>query len=220
MASGHLLLYNFTGLEQGVARVAEKPTSSTPSSSMPKISWLPTATGQTRSGMPWTATWPGGRPRRARPLVQDTLTPEGDEGLYDFSVPVIVDNRRWGTARVGLSQRRMQSEIRQTRFELGVLTAHHHRGRRGGRRPGGAPDRATRPASGRWGDGHLARRAEPAYRADDPGRDRAAGRSPSTTWRPSSPSNGTRSKPLTPSCGSASRSWPISRATRTTSSPR
>jgi two-component system sensor histidine kinase AtoS len=56
-----------------------------------------------------------------RPLVQDTRSAE-EAGLYDFSVPVIVDNRRWGTARVGLSQKRMESEIRQTRLELGVLT--------------------------------------------------------------------------------------------------
>ena len=58
----------------------------------------------------------------SEPLMQDAVEAEGD-GLYDFSVPVIVDDRRWGTARVGLSQERMRSEIRQTRLELGVLTA-------------------------------------------------------------------------------------------------
>ena len=121
MASGHLLLYNFTGLEQGVARVAREADVVyaivlDAEHLVAAHSHRPDTVGQALSGdVARLAT------EAVRPLVQDTRSAE-DAGLYDFSVPVIVDNRRWGTARVGLSQRRMESEIRQTRLELGVLT--------------------------------------------------------------------------------------------------
>ena len=49
------------------------------------------------------------------------LAPSG-EAIYDFAMPVVVDRRRWGTVRVGLSKRRMEAEIRRTRFELFGLT--------------------------------------------------------------------------------------------------
>ena len=121
MASGHLLLYNFTGLEQGVARVAREADVVyaivlDAEHLVAAHSHRPDMVGQALSGdVARLAT------EAVRPLVQDTRSAE-EAGLYDFSVPVIVDNRRWGTARVGLSQRRMESEIRQTRLELGVLT--------------------------------------------------------------------------------------------------
>ncbi len=121
MASGHLLLYNFTGLEQGVARVAREADVVYAivldgDNLVAAHSHRPDTVGQALSGdVARLAT------EAVRPLVQDTRSAE-DAGLYDFSVPVIVDNRRWGTARVGLSQKRMESEIRQTRLELGVLT--------------------------------------------------------------------------------------------------
>lgn len=122
MASGHLLLYNFTGLEQGVARVARE--ADVVYAIVLDADHLVAA----HSHRPDTVghALPGDVARRAteapRPLVQEALAPEGGEGLYDFSVPVMVDDRRWGTARVGLSQRRMASEIRQTRLELALLT--------------------------------------------------------------------------------------------------
>ena len=121
MASGHLLLYNFTGLEQGVARVAREADVVYAivldgDNLVAAHSHRPDTVGQALSGdVARLAT------EAVRPLVQSTRSAEG-AGLYDFSVPVIVDNRRWGTARVGLSQKRMESEIRQTRLELGVLT--------------------------------------------------------------------------------------------------
>lgn len=121
MASGHLLLYNFIGLEQGVARVAREADVVYAivldgDNLVAAHSHRPDTVGQALSGdVARLAT------EAVRPLVQDTRSAEG-AGLYDFSVPVIVDNRRWGTARVGLSQGRMESEIRQTRLELGVLT--------------------------------------------------------------------------------------------------
>ena len=54
------------------------------------------------------------------PLAQELTGPDG-EGLYDFSAPMVVDAQRWGTARVGLSRRRMDAEIADTRRQLLLL---------------------------------------------------------------------------------------------------
>jgi two-component system sensor histidine kinase AtoS len=121
-SSNHLLLYNFTGLEQGVARMAREADVVyaiilDAEGLVAAHSHRPHTIGRALEGAVDTRA-----AQTSQPLMQDTVA-EGGSGLYDFSVPVIVDDRRWGTARVGLSQRRMQSEIRQTRFELGVLTA-------------------------------------------------------------------------------------------------
>ncbi|HEY5725356.1 MAG TPA: ATP-binding protein [Methylomirabilota bacterium] len=56
-------------------------------------------------------------------LVQETVNQRRHEGIYDFAVPVLVGAQRWGTARVGLSKRRMEAQILQTRLELAGLTA-------------------------------------------------------------------------------------------------
>ncbi len=52
-------------------------------------------------------------------LVQELDGPDG--ALYDFAVPIRVETQRWGTARVGLSRRRMEAEIAATRRQLVVL---------------------------------------------------------------------------------------------------
>ena len=39
-----------------------------------------------------------------------------------FNVPVLVDDRKWGTVRLGISKRRMEEEILKTRLEQGALT--------------------------------------------------------------------------------------------------
>ena len=123
MASGHLLLYNFTGLEQAVARVAREADVIyalvlDAEGHVAAHSHLPETVGQPLGGeVDLRAVHAG------TPLVQDTLDPATGEGLYDFAVPVIVDGQRWGTVRVGLSKRRMEAEIRRTRRELAVLTA-------------------------------------------------------------------------------------------------
>jgi PAS domain S-box-containing protein len=54
------------------------------------------------------------------PLAQELRTPDG-EALYDFAIPMAVDGQRRGTARVGLSRRRMESQIAATRRELLLL---------------------------------------------------------------------------------------------------
>jgi len=56
-------------------------------------------------------------------LVQETVRQSRHEGVYDFAVPILVGAQRWGTARVGLSKRRMEAQILQTRLELAGLTA-------------------------------------------------------------------------------------------------
>ena len=67
----------------------------------------------------------GAVPERAagatEPVTQEMVTGAG-EAVYDFAVPVFVDGRKWGTARLGLSKRRMEAEIRRARLELGALT--------------------------------------------------------------------------------------------------
>ena len=67
----------------------------------------------------------GAVPERAasatEPVTQETVTGAG-EAVYDFAVPILVDDRKWGTARLGLSKRRMEAEIRRARLELGALT--------------------------------------------------------------------------------------------------
>jgi PAS domain S-box-containing protein len=53
-------------------------------------------------------------------LVQEIRGSDGG-GLYDFAVPIRVDAERWGTARIGLSRRRMDAEIVTTRRRLVLL---------------------------------------------------------------------------------------------------
>jgi two-component system sensor histidine kinase AtoS len=123
MASGHLLLYNFTGLEQDVAHIAREMD----------VLYALVLDGEGNVAAHSRRPEQVGRPlgeavdRRAReaggPIVQDARDPATGEALYDFSVPVLVDQHRWGTVRVGLSKRRMNAEIRRTRLELGALTA-------------------------------------------------------------------------------------------------
>jgi two-component system sensor histidine kinase AtoS len=122
MSYGPLLLYNFTALEQNVARIA--------AGADVVYAMILDADGRVaaHSRHPETV----GRllesavDRNAAaaqaPLTQATVLGEKGDGIYDFAVPVLVDRQRWGTARVGLSQRRMDAEIRRTRWELGALT--------------------------------------------------------------------------------------------------
>jgi len=58
--------------------------------------------------------------RTDEPLTQETVS--RGVPVYDFAIPVFVENRRWATIRLGLSKRRMDAEIRRTRLELGALT--------------------------------------------------------------------------------------------------
>jgi two-component system sensor histidine kinase AtoS len=121
ISQGALLLYNFTALEQNVARLATEDDVeyaiildsegrvAAHSARLERVGLVP----------------PGEVARRAaaatEPLKQDTVSPAG-RAIYDFTVPVLVHERKWGTVRVGLSKHRMETLIRRTRLELGGLT--------------------------------------------------------------------------------------------------
>ena len=118
---GPLLLYNYTALEQNVTRAAAEDDV--------RYALVLDADGKVavHSGHPERvgSALEGAVPARAaaagEPLIQETVTPRG-ESIYDFAVPVLVEGRKWGTIRVGLSKQRMDAEIRKTRLELGALT--------------------------------------------------------------------------------------------------
>jgi PAS domain S-box-containing protein len=122
LSQGALLLYNFTALEQNVARVAAEPDVVYAS--------ILDAEGRvaTHSRHPELA---GTVLRRDADrlaaqtdtfLVQESVLSDTGESIYDFAVPIIVNGQRWGTVLMGLSKRRTEAEIRRTRWELGVLT--------------------------------------------------------------------------------------------------
>jgi len=121
ISQGPLLLYNFTALEQNVARVA------TESDVVYAIALDADGRVAAHSGRPERAgiVLEGAVDRHAAdataPLIQETVTRH--EPVYDFAVPVVVDRQKWGTVRVGLSKRRMEAAIWATRLELGAVAA-------------------------------------------------------------------------------------------------
>ena len=117
-----LLLYNFTALEQSVARIAAEQDVRyaivlDADSRVAAYSGHPDRVGTVLVG-----------PVDVRaaattiPLTQETTLAETGEAIYDFTVPVFVERRQWGAVRVGLSKGRMQAQILQTRIELVALT--------------------------------------------------------------------------------------------------
>jgi two-component system sensor histidine kinase AtoS len=177
ISQGPLLLYNFTALEQNVTRVAAEADV--------VYAIVLDADGRVAaySGEPQRvgAALDGPVDRRAavadRPLVQDTRVRAGGESIYDFAVPVVVNDQRWGTVRVGLSRRRMDAEIWRTRWELGLLTLVTLL--LGGVAAGLVADRIARPArqlaegAAAISRGDLNQRIEPTTR-DEVGRLAAA----------------------------------------------
>ena len=118
---GPLLLYNYTALEQNVARVAGEADVVyalvlDADGKVAAHSRDPERVGAVLEGLVHRRAAQAGEL-----LVQETVTSRG-EAIYDFAVPVEVEGRKWGTIRVGLSKRRMEAEIGRTRLELGVLT--------------------------------------------------------------------------------------------------
>jgi PAS domain S-box-containing protein len=122
LSTGPLLLYNFTALEQNVARVAgesdvvyaiilDAEGRVAAHSRHPELAGV-TLSGPADELAAKTGTF----------LVQETVRTATGEPIYDFVVPVMIDRQRWGTVRIGLSKQRMEAEIRQTRLELGALT--------------------------------------------------------------------------------------------------
>jgi PAS domain S-box-containing protein len=121
IASGPLLLYNFTVLEQYTARVADDPdveyaiildaegrvaASSEKPDQVGSLAEDPISRRAARAG---------------GALVQERW--QGGQRFYDFAVPIEVHGQRWGTVRVGLGRRRAEAEIAKTRRELALLAA-------------------------------------------------------------------------------------------------
>jgi two-component system sensor histidine kinase AtoS len=112
-----LLLYNFTALEQNVARVAGEPDVMyaivlDAEGRVAAHSRHPERIGQPLKGKVDV--------EAARALV--SLTQETRQSVLDFAVPILVNGQKWGTARVGVSKKRMEAEIVRTRSELAALT--------------------------------------------------------------------------------------------------
>jgi two-component system sensor histidine kinase AtoS len=123
MSYGALLLYNYTALEQNVARVASEDDVRyaivlDADGRVAAHSARPDRVGQVLED-------PASAVALASPtaMMQNSLVPGTGEAVYDFAVPVMVEDQRWGTVRVGLSRQRMQAEIRNTRLELLAVTA-------------------------------------------------------------------------------------------------
>jgi two-component system sensor histidine kinase AtoS len=122
MSYGPLLLYNFTALEQNVARIA--------AGADVVYAVVLDAEGRVaahsrhpeRVGQPLGSAVDDRAAATLIPLTQATVLAGTHEAIYDFAVPVQIDRQKWGTVRVGLSKRRMEAEIRQTRKELSALT--------------------------------------------------------------------------------------------------
>lgn len=120
-ATTPLLLYNFTSLEQNVARIAGWDDV--------VYAMVLDADGRVAAhshAAQAIGTVAGDRASRrvqqaVAPLVQEIAGP-GRTPIYDFAAPIIVNGVRWGAVRVGLSKRRMEAEIRAMRLELGAVT--------------------------------------------------------------------------------------------------
>jgi len=118
---GPLLLYNFTALEQTAVRAAAEYDVAYAvvldvDGKVAAHSRYPERVGLLLQGAVAERA-----ASASEPLTQQSVTSAG-EAVYDFTVPVLVDGRKWGTARLGLSKRRMEAEIRRARLELGALT--------------------------------------------------------------------------------------------------
>jgi two-component system sensor histidine kinase AtoS len=122
LSQAPLLLYNFTALEQNVARIAAEQDVRyaivlDADGRVAAFSGHPDRVGTVLDGPV------DGRAAAAvTPLTQHTTLADTGEKVYDFAVPVVVERRPWGVVRVGLSKRRMEAQIRRTRFELLSLT--------------------------------------------------------------------------------------------------
>lgn len=122
-SSAPLLLYNFTALEQNVARAgAEQDVVYAivldADGKVAAHSRLPDRVGLVLEGPVHEQA-----ARATTALVQETASERRDEPVYDFAVPVTIEGQRWGVVRVGLSKRHMEEEIRKTRWDLGALSA-------------------------------------------------------------------------------------------------
>ena len=121
VSSPALLYYNFTALEQNVARAAREEDVLyaivlDAEGRVAAHSHAPGRVGRMLPGAVAERAWSS-----ETALVQETRS-DDRKPLYDFAVPVHVNGQKWGTVRIGMSKHRMEAEIRATRRELGALT--------------------------------------------------------------------------------------------------
>ena len=120
ISSGPLLLYNFTALEQNVARVAAEADVVYAIVLDPENRVAADSRSPERIGLLLKGSLHEHAAAAMLPLTQEGRSRA--EPIYDFAVPVLVSGQKWGTVRVGLSRRRMDAEILTLRWELGALT--------------------------------------------------------------------------------------------------
>jgi PAS domain S-box-containing protein len=121
-SSGPLLLYNYTTLEQNVARTAVEADVAY---AIVLDAEGKVAAHSERAAAIGTALEGEVDARAAAAedlLIQEVSEEPGNPGVLDFAVPIRVERQRWGVARIGLSKRRMEAEIAATRRELVLLT--------------------------------------------------------------------------------------------------
>src|SRR5207249_446880 len=120
VSQGPLLLYNFTALEQNVARAAGEPDVVyaivlDAEGKVAAHSRSPDRVGHVlKSKVDLEAA------HTMVPVMQETSAAR--QSVLDFAVPILVTGQKWGTVRVGVSKKRMQAEIVRTRSELAALT--------------------------------------------------------------------------------------------------
>ncbi len=123
VSAAPLLLYHFTALEQNVARVGQEADV--------VYAMILDAEGKVaahnrRPELVGSVPADPLHDRAVRAnglLIQETVQRRTGEAIYDIAVPVFVEQQRWGTVRLGLSRRRMEAEIAETRRELAFLAA-------------------------------------------------------------------------------------------------
>src|SRR5262245_42198839 len=119
VSSGPLLLYNFTALEQNVVRFDRE----TDVAYAVILDRLGQVAAHSRASDEVGSSPADPLSRRAlaeAPVFQEIVDRDG-ERLYDIAVPILVEGERWGTVRIGLSRRRMEAQIADTRRELVAL---------------------------------------------------------------------------------------------------
>ncbi len=119
MSYGPLLLYNYTALEQSVARVAGEADVVYAAVIDAEGRVAAHSRNAARVGEFLTGDVDRAAARAHGALRQDTVDRRGP--AYDFAVPVLVNGEKWGTVRVGLSKARMRAQIDRTRSELALL---------------------------------------------------------------------------------------------------
>jgi PAS domain S-box-containing protein len=122
ISQGALLLYNFTALEQNVARLAAEQDVMYAIILDAEGRVVADSARVERVGQMLAGAVERRAAEAVEPLMQETTGRSG-RALYDFAAPITVQGRKWGTVRVGLSKHRMEALIRRTRWELGILTA-------------------------------------------------------------------------------------------------